>query len=403
MPRDLHEQLLATYEFMLGRLPNRDAFKTALADTLADQEVRVILLCPLWGEIPYERFLRKAERAGLSEAWLQETVNHLVREGFLITYAQPDATGTTRAYPSPAAPLTGRGPSGRHVIGRGSILTVCEMQVRKHVDDTMRRASAALMNSMIEGGTEAIPTKTPYYRAIAQEPSLVADPVYGEATVDVEIPDPRTILPYDIVSHMVRQESIIAVAECYCRRTKIIAGEGCDHPMETCIYFNELALCQLETGRARRIDAEEAIDILRMSAAAGLVHNVSNCEGGISSICNCCSCSCGILRAHLRGKGGNAGAPSRFIAAFDESRCVACGACVAECPLDVLVIKEGTLAIDQERCIGCGICVARCPQGALHLDPRDKRPPVPKDGQSLMRRITFEALGGLVKRKILGR
>jgi len=276
------------------------------------------------------------------------------------------------------------------------------MQVRKHIDDPMRQASAALMNSMIEGGTEAIPTKTPYYRAIAQEPSLVTDPAYGEVTVDVEIPDPRTILHHDIVSHMVRQESIIAVAECYCRRTKIIAGEGCDHPLETCIYFNELALCQLETGRARRIDAEEAIDILRMSAEAGLVHNVSNCEGSISSICNCCSCSCGILRAHLRGTGANAGAPSRFVVTLDESRCVACGSCIAECPLHILEISGDTLHIDHDRCIGCGICVACCPQGALRLEPRDNQPRIPKDGQSLMRRITVEALGGLAKRKILG-
>ena len=90
---------------------------------------------------------------------------------------------------------------------------------------------------------------------------------------------------------MVRKETVITTAEFYCRRTKHIMGEDCYHPINTCLYFNDLALLQAETGRARRITPDDAILILRDAEEAGLVHNISNCEGKISSLCNCCVCS----------------------------------------------------------------------------------------------------------------
>lgn len=44
--------------------------------------------------------------------------------------------------------------------------------------------------------------------------------------------------------------------------------------------------------------------------------------------------------------------------------CVACGACVAECPVDC--ITEGDIyKIDAEACIDCGACAAVCPADAI--------------------------------------
>ncbi|MDR1952966.1 MAG: 4Fe-4S binding protein [Clostridiales Family XIII bacterium] len=43
-----------------------------------------------------------------------------------------------------------------------------------------------------------------------------------------------------------------------------------------------------------------------------------------------------------------------------QDSCIACGACVAECPVDA--ISEGTpYAIDAEKCIDCGACAGACP------------------------------------------
>ena len=45
--------------------------------------------------------------------------------------------------------------------------------------------------------------------------------------------------------------------------------------------------------------------------------------------------------------------------------CVSCGACVGECPVNV--ISEGTskYVIDEAGCINCGACEPACPVGAI--------------------------------------
>ncbi|MDR0356793.1 MAG: 4Fe-4S binding protein [Clostridiales Family XIII bacterium] len=43
--------------------------------------------------------------------------------------------------------------------------------------------------------------------------------------------------------------------------------------------------------------------------------------------------------------------------------CIACGACMSECPVDA--IKEGTpYVIDAGVCIDCGACASACPVDA---------------------------------------
>ena len=44
---------------------------------------------------------------------------------------------------------------------------------------------------------------------------------------------------------------------------------------------------------------------------------------------------------------------------IDDS-CIACGACIAECPVDA--ISEGDpYVIDADACIDCGACTTGCP------------------------------------------
>jgi NAD-dependent dihydropyrimidine dehydrogenase PreA subunit len=45
--------------------------------------------------------------------------------------------------------------------------------------------------------------------------------------------------------------------------------------------------------------------------------------------------------------------------------CVACGACVTECPEEAIFQKDPVYAIDPEKCIACGNCEAACPSGAI--------------------------------------
>ncbi|MDD6310807.1 MAG: 4Fe-4S binding protein [Firmicutes bacterium] len=45
--------------------------------------------------------------------------------------------------------------------------------------------------------------------------------------------------------------------------------------------------------------------------------------------------------------------------------CIACGACVDECPVGA--IAEGSpFTIDAATCIDCGACCGACPNDAIH-------------------------------------
>ncbi len=378
--KDLYEDLVRFYEFQLGRLPNRQEFKQALQATLTKEDLRIFFMLPFFGMMPIQKLEQKAAKAGISRDELDRTIKRLIPEGIVDSYLSP----------------TGR------LCGRAPIIALLEFQVRLKVDSPMRAVCVTVMNALIEGATDALPTRTPYYRVLPVEATLTRPPDRTDIAVDIVVPDPRQVLPIDMVSEMIRKEPLIAVSDCYCRSTKNLLGEGCGHPLETCFYFNELAMVKLESGYARRIDYDEAMRILRDCEKHGLVHNVSNAEGKIQTLCNCCTCSCGVLKAVARGQ-KNAGAPSRFVVAFDDARCKICDECIKACNLHNFSVVDQKLVINFRNCIGCGQCVSKCPQGALRLIVREHPAKIFRDNDALFRRINMEAMVGLAIRKVTGR
>ena len=57
----------------------------------------------------------------------------------------------------------------------------------------------------------------------------------------------------------------------------------------------------------------------------------------------------------------------------DENRCVQCGICSFNCPieLDVRSYAFRGLIIQENKCLTCGECVRRCPRGVLRFVYRD--------------------------------
>ncbi|MBC7264042.1 MAG: 4Fe-4S binding protein [Chloroflexi bacterium] len=378
--KDLYEELIRFYEFQLGQLPNRQEFKEALQATLTEEDLRVFFLLPFFGMIPIEKLEQKAAKIGIPRERLHEIVQRLIPEGIIDSYVSP---------------------SGR-LCGRAPVIALLEFQVRLKEDSPMRAVCVKVMNAFIEGAVDVIPTRTPYYRVLPVEATLTGETERVEIPIHEVVPDPRQVLPIDVISEMIKKEPIIAVADCYCRSTKKLLGEGCGHPLETCFYFNELAMIKLESGYGRRVDYDEAMRILRDCEVQGLVHNVSNCEGKIQTLCNCCACSCAVMKAIVRGQ-KNVGAPSRFVVAFDESSCTLCGECVEACQLHNFSTMDHRLVVKTENCIGCGQCVSRCPQGALRMVLRKRPPKIYRDNDALFRRINMEAMVGLVLRKLQGK
>jgi len=59
---------------------------------------------------------------------------------------------------------------------------------------------------------------------------------------------------------------------------------------------------------------------------------------------------------------------------IDETRCVQCGECAADCPVSIIDMDDGLPRIPEHRepyCIGCQHCLAVCPTAALSILGKD--------------------------------
>lgn len=56
-----------------------------------------------------------------------------------------------------------------------------------------------------------------------------------------------------------------------------------------------------------------------------------------------------------------------------QEKCVACGACTKQCPLNAISVIKGCYAqVDIQICVGCGKCTVICPANAIILKERVK-------------------------------
>ena len=50
----------------------------------------------------------------------------------------------------------------------------------------------------------------------------------------------------------------------------------------------------------------------------------------------------------------------------EQYKCSGCGDCKVVCPVDAIVIEDGSSRIDPESCINCGLCQGVCTYDAIH-------------------------------------
>lgn len=185
-------------------------------------------------------------------------------------------------------------------------------------------------------------------------------PVGESVQVDLEI------RPYESAADIVRQAKAWGVLDCICRKEKGLVGDPCDHPLDVCMAFSSKANAFDGSSTVQAQTLEESLATLGRAAEAGLVHSVSNTQRGVGYICNCCTCSCTILRGISEMGIANAVARSAFLNQVDEDLCIACEDCLEHCQFDALSL-DIVAQVDQMRCVGCGVCVQHCPEGALSL------------------------------------
>lgn len=178
------------------------------------------------------------------------------------------------------------------------------------------------------------------------------------------------LLPYQQLEHSVRAARKLAVTDCVCRKEAALLGEGCDHPMETCLSFGAAAEYYIDSGLGREIDADEAIKILKEADESGLIHAGAN-SVHLSNICNCCPCCCAALKAITKkGSYRQRHFNAVFEAVVNEEECTACGECLDRCPVGAIEVEDNAV-VDRDKCLGCGLCATTCPTEAISLIPRE--------------------------------
>lgn len=218
-----------------------------------------------------------------------------------------------------------------------------------------------------------------YYHQAFGSALVVQPSVHRVIPVGQSLQMGAEIQPFESAAEIVRSAQAWGVLDCICRKQKALVGEPCGHPVDICMALSQRPGAFAESAVVRALTLDEALHTLDRAAKAGLVHSVSNSQHGIGYICNCCTCSCGILRGIAEFGILNAVAFSAFINTVDEARCNACSACLEGCQFNALHL-ELVMTVDPLHCVGCGVCVQFCREEALHLVRRPEQefaaPPV---------------------------
>lgn len=204
-------------------------------------------------------------------------------------------------------------------------------------------------------------------------------------------PDVQAVLPHDRMDTVLDNAVRFAVAHCPCRMEASLTGRPCEHPLEVCLKFDEMADYLIEHGLGKEITREEARETVRTAAKIGLVHFVDNAAGKIMHNCNCCGCACWNVGSIRRRKIPRDELMAvYFIRETDPEQCVGCGECIDICPVQAVTLEDDLAVVDEKWCIGCGVCATRCEYDALRIEYREDREKVPSDFETLHKRIQEE-------------
>jgi len=185
--------------------------------------------------------------------------------------------------------------------------------------------------------------------------------------VNVAIKAEHRVLDLGRMEELLRGAERIVIQDCGCRTAK----GNCDAPVRTCLNLDEEGAFELESGRynPREATLEEALEALRRSHEAGLVHMAYTMEGEDrpTIICSCCPCCCHTLSGLLRFGIAKHVLTSDMVSETDLESCSNSGDCAERCVFGAREMTDGKLSYDPERCFGCGLCVSTCPTQAIRL------------------------------------
>jgi ferredoxin len=201
----------------------------------------------------------------------------------------------------------------------------------------------------------------------------IANDIDRAITIPVNVMVEADHMVYDFseVKTILSRASKIVVENCGCRTEY----GNCDSPRDVCLSLDKEAEAALikEGINSREISLDEALDVLKRSHQAGLVHMAYVMKGSEKPgiLCSCCTCCCHTLGGLLRNGVHAQVLKSNYIAQDDSEKCLGCGTCIDRCVFMARNMNEGSLNYDESQCMGCGLCVTTCPSNAISMVPRE--------------------------------
>ncbi len=258
---------------------------------------------------------------------------------------------------------------------------VVEFQLMRGTDTPKDRRWARKLKDFMEGDMAELMAQVITNEALVKE--MIPEAPARVITVEKELPRGGEIFPYEEASKLMDKEDSFSVSKCYCRHHAFLVDDPCKVagvPEYSCMMFGKVADYIVERKFGKRATKEEALEVLRQTEEAGLVHNTNNFMDGLVFVCNCCGCCCEFIKSFKRYQSNVMMAPSNFDLIIDADSCVGCGDCVERCQLAALSLEGDIVQMDAKACVGCGNCVTACPSEALSMKRRaSDAPPEVRD------------------------
>ncbi len=239
---------------------------------------------------------------------------------------------------------------------------IVEMQLMKGEDTPESKRTAQIIHdSSLEMHDEFLDRlekmKTSFARVIPVNKSVIPS---------------NDILKYEDARYLINSSKKFAISHCYCRTDKYLRGEkGCKAPREICMSLDFAADFLTRSNIAKEVDLKTILEKLDLAEKHNLVHTVDNSKTGLTFMCNCCGCCCGLLGASTKSDKKAAVVTSSYIVEWNDKKCTDCGKCAKACQVNALSLINKVTVFSEKRCIGCGECIETCKEGALRLVPRD--------------------------------